>query len=59
MSPQEERACALGREAYASGVMCAPALDPRFVAMLGEVGANMALSKAWQRGWILASLADA
>jgi hypothetical protein len=52
-----EQAEALGRAAFHNGVDKAPAQDPAMKELLGELGTNEGVLKAWHRGWAEASLA--
>lgn len=48
----------MGQEAYHNGTDRAPAMNPEFIAKLGEFGSNKSQLKAYIRGWDTASLND-
>lgn len=48
-----------GRQAFEAGKPCAPALDQEFLRRFcnGKPGTSLPALRAWQQGWIKASLA--
>ncbi len=46
-----------GQVAFARGITCRPCLDADLMSMLGELGSNVEMYKAWTNGWTAANLA--
>jgi len=56
-----DEAVARGKEAYAAGINCAPALDPEVIPLIRKhatksVSATLVLG-GWHRGWAMANVA--
>ncbi len=54
---REEKATELGRKAYHNGIT-APVQDGELMKMVegGEVGKNIGIFKAWNRGWTVENI---